>query len=101
MIDRVSARSRTDPAIGPVTDNVGQPRNPGSLGTRPNVGLRPWVPQNADGMRIDPPPSVPIESGTNPAATEAAAPPEEPPAVRLGSRGLRVGPNSSLSVTPR
>ena len=88
-------------AIGPVTDSVGQPRKPGIFGISPNVGLRPVVPQNADGMRMDPPPSVPIPSGTMPLATEAAAPPLEPPAVWLGSRGLRVSPHNSLLVTPR
>lgn len=64
------------------------------------MGLRPVVPQNAAGMRMDPPPSVPIASGAMPLATDAAAPPLEPPAVRLGSRGFRVSPHNSLLVTP-
>ncbi len=35
---------------------------------------------------------VGAERGTSPAATAAAEPPEEPPAMRVGSCGLRVGP---------
>ena len=44
-------------------------------------------------MRIEPPPSVPSAIGSMPSATAAAAPPEEPPALRDVSNGLRVGPN--------
>ena len=43
-------------------------------------------------MRIDPPASLPSQNGTKPAATAAALPPDEPPAISSGSRGLRVGP---------
>ena len=92
MIVSARARSRTEAAIGPVTERVGQPRKPGSLGTRPNVGFIPYAPQNADGMRIDPPPSVPTASVTMRPATDAAAPPLDPPLVRVGSAGLRVTP---------
>ena len=48
-------------------------------------------------MRIEPPPSLPCATGTMPAATAAAAPPEEPPGVRSRSHGLRVGPNRRAS----
>ena len=93
MTDSASAQvARPTRAIGPVTDRVGQPRKPGSFGTSPNVGLSPYVPQNADGMRIDPPPSVPTASGTIPAATEAAAPPLDPPLVRSGRAGCGSSP---------
>src|SRR5215831_14941795 len=44
--------------------------------------------------------SVPIASGVTPAATDAAAPPDEPPGVSAGSQGLRVMPDSRLSVRP-
>ena len=54
--------------------------------------LSPKMPQNAAGTRIDPFVSLPSVSGTMPAATAAADPPEEPPATRSGSCGLRVGP---------
>jgi hypothetical protein len=54
--------------------------------------------QKQAGIRIEPPPSVPSDSAPIPAATAAAEPPLEPPGVRLGSQGLRVGPKSALSV---
>src|SRR5579872_5013668 len=49
-------------------------------------------------MRLDPPPSVPTPIGTSPAATEAAAPPLDPPQVRDKSHGLTVRPKSGASV---
>src|SRR6185295_6440896 len=66
--------------------------------TRPSVGLRPTMPQQDAGRRMEPPPSVPSASGAWPVATAAAAPPDEPPALRERSHGLRVAPNSGLSV---
>ena len=48
-------------------------------------------------MRTEPSPSVPWATGTIADATAAAAPPDEPPAVRRGSHGLRAMPNA-LSV---
>jgi hypothetical protein len=58
------------------------------------------VPVNAAGMRTEPPPSVPSDSGPIPSATAAALPPDDPPDVRSGSHGLRVTPVSGESVTP-
>ena len=63
--------------------------------------LSPTRPQQAAGMRIEPPPSEPWAIGTIPAATAAAAPPEDPPGVRPVSQGLRVGPCRRGSVTGR
>ena len=51
-------------------------------------------------MRIEPRPSPPWAIGTMPAATAAAAPPDEPPAMCSGFQGLRQGPNSWPSVVP-
>ncbi len=42
--------------------------------------------------------SLPSASGTQPAATAAPEPPEEPPGVRSRFHGLRVIPQSGLSV---
>src|SRR6267143_775955 len=39
--------------------------------TSPNVGLWPMIPQNAAGMRMEPPWSPPNEMSTSPAATAA------------------------------
>src|SRR5687768_18194080 len=60
----------------------------------------PKRPVNEQGMRIEPPPSVPTASGPMPDATAAAAPPEEPPGVFALFQGLRVMPVRGLSVTP-
>ena len=86
-------------AIGP-TCETGPNGLAGQAGTRPNVGLSPGSPQNAHGIRIEPPPSVPSASGTMPAASAAELPPLEPPGVFRRSHGLRVTPVSALSVTP-
>src|SRR5882762_5232351 len=67
---------------------------------RPHDALRPKMPHQAAGLRIEPPPSVPSASGARPAATAAPAPPEEPPGVWPRLHGLRVAPKRRLSVTP-
>ena len=58
----------------------------------------PNSPQHDAGMRIEPPPSEPCASGIAPAATAAAAPPDEPPGVCSGLHGLRHAPFSADSV---
>src|SRR4029077_20743166 len=57
------------------------------------------TPRHGGGGPPEPPPSVPRASGPWPVATAAAAPPDEPPAVRERSHGLRVAPKSGLSVS--
>jgi len=52
-------------------------------------------------MRIDPPPSLPWATGTMPAATAAADPPEEPPVVLVGSQGFFEAPKRRGSVVGR
>ena len=59
---------------------------------RPKVGLQPHTPHKAAGRRMEPLVSEPRLSGTMAAATAAALPPDEPPATRERSCGLRVGP---------
>src|SRR2546428_4378595 len=66
--------------------------------TVPYVGLKPTTPQSEAGTRIDPAVSVPIAQSHSPAATAAADPPEDPPALLLGSRGLRTAPKCGLSL---
>src|SRR5438552_6148238 len=58
----------------------------------------PEIPQNAAGMRIDPPRSVPRPMGARSAASAAPVPPLEPPAVVLRFHGLRVVPKILLVV---
>ena len=72
-----------------------------SIGIRPSAGLSPTTPLHAAGMRTEPPMSLPSASGTQPDATAAALPPEEPPGVRSRACGLRVVPHSGLSVCER
>ena len=55
------------------------------------------------GIRIEPPPSPACATGTIPLATAAADPPLEPPALRVTSHGLRVGPcasGSAVGISP-
>src|SRR3954471_9676047 len=95
----MSAASATERVIGPTCATVPKGES-GHAGTRPKDGLMPKRPVKLHGMRIDPPPSVPMASGPIPEASAAAAPPEEPPGVLSGFHGLRVMPVSGLSVTP-
>ena len=43
-------------------------------------------------MRMEPPPSEPSAMGTRPSATAAALPPEDPPELYPGAKGVEVGP---------
>ena len=56
------------------------------------------MPQCAAGWRTEPPVSVPSAAAIAPAATAAAGPPDEPPAIRVGSSGFRVGPRKPIVV---
>ena len=57
----------------------------------------PTRPQTDAGNRTEPPPSLPCAIGASPAATAAAAPPEEPAASER-SHGVRAGGAWSGSV---
>ena len=56
------------------------------------------MPQNAAGTRTEPPKSVPCASGSMPVATATAEPPDEPAGLNFGFHGLRVAPNTALTV---
>ncbi|MNV64503.1 hypothetical protein D3C71_1571480 [compost metagenome] len=56
------------------------------------MGFSPKMPHSEAGTRIDPLVSDPKVSGTSPPATAAALPPDEPPAMRVVSCGLRHAP---------
>ncbi|MNL38734.1 hypothetical protein D3C87_1609690 [compost metagenome] len=58
----------------------------------------PTMPQKAAGWRMEPPVSLPVASGTMPAATAAAEPPDEPPGTVPTSQGLRVFLKAEFSV---
>src|SRR5258705_533905 len=73
-----------------------------SVESSPNAGFRPTSPQTAEGIRIDPPVSVPIDAKHIPSATDAAEPPDDPPGDRFGSWGCRAGPKAESSfVVPK
>ena len=57
----------------------------GPLGMRPKVALRPNRPVKPAGMRMEPPPSPPVQMGSKPPATDEAEPPDDPPGVRSWS----------------
>ena len=96
MAESSKAASRTVRAMGPATETW--PKEPsGHCGTRPKLGLSPTTPDQAAGMRMEPPASVPICKGPKPAAAAAAAPEEEPPGVCAGFQGLRVMPVAGQS----
>ena len=80
---------------------------------RPAVTFSPTIPHHPAGNRTDPPVSVPMATGTRPAATATPEPLDEPPGVRctLRSHGLRGVPmcvlvpklpiaNSTVCVLP-
>ena len=56
------------------------------------------MPQNAAGIRIEQPKSVPCAIGTMPVATATAEPPDEPAGLSAGFQGLRVAPNTAFTV---
>src|SRR5262245_18551764 len=87
-------------ASGPRVDSSGQPGGwAPPPGTRPSDGLCPESPFTEHGIRIDPPPSDPVASGTRPPATAAAEPPDDPPAERAADHGLTVAPKISFTVS--
>ncbi len=72
----------------------------------PCVGFSATLPQYAPGRMMEPPTCVPMAAGIMRAATAAAEPEDEPPALRAGSKGLVVAggwapPSSAVAVLPR
>src|SRR5262245_57700966 len=64
----------------------------------PKLVFNPKTPVNDDGVRIDPNASEASASVPIPAASEAAAPPLDPPGDLSGFQGLPVTPHSSEFV---
>ena len=98
MAPSSSATSATVRATGPSTDSRERVAMGPVSGTRPTDGRSPTTPQNAGGLRSEPPRSLPSASAAMPHATATAAPPLEPPHERPVSHGLRVVPNTGLNV---
>src|SRR5438309_3346532 len=93
-----TAVSATVHVRNPSVASVAADGTSGAIEIRPRLGFNPTSPQHEAGIRIEPPPSLPCPRATIPEATAAAVPPDEPPAVRERSHGLRVGPNWRGSV---
>ena len=69
-----ASHSSTVRAIGPAWSKLGASGKQPSSGTRPQVGLKPTIPHQAAGMRIEPPESVPSATSASPAASAGAVP---------------------------
>src|SRR5207244_6544766 len=82
---------------GPTWSKLGASGKQPSVGTRSNVGLKPTTPQQAAGIRIEPPESLPSAASARPAASAAAEPPDEPPAIRPGAIGFGTVPKCAFS----
>lgn len=50
--------------------------------------MNPQIPQNAAGILIEPPKSLPIPKGEHLDAIKPPSPPEDPPVALLGSHGF-------------
>ena len=94
----VHQASSTLRASGPTQSQVGLSGTTPVSDTSPHDGLRPTRPQQAEGMRIDPPVSDPIDTWHMPVAAATAPPPVEPPATCDGSCGWRTGPKPESSL---
>ena len=79
---------RTSRAIGPIVSSDGASGHTPSREIRPQVVLRPTVPQQADGLRMEPAVSLPMATSTSPSARATAQPLELPPGMQAGSKGL-------------
>jgi hypothetical protein len=64
--------------------------------TRPYVGFSPTTPQNAAGIRVEPPVSLPVASGMRRAARAPAEPALEPPVVTFRFQGFLASPKTSM-----
>ncbi len=54
-----ATRPATSRAIGPTVSKLGESGHTPSRGMRPDVVFKPAVPQHADGIRTEPPVSLP------------------------------------------
>jgi len=88
----VSRRSRASAVNQPAVSQVRESETASEMNGSPGVRRKPKRPQKAEGTRTEPPVSVPMASGTMPAATAAAEPLLEPPVVRPGRRGCSQSP---------
>src|SRR5690554_5750337 len=87
------AQHSTDKPNGPLESRECDNGITPSEGIRSAVGLKPVIPQKAEGIRMEPPVSVPMAATAMPSATDTPAPDDEPPGMRpvarsQGERGV-------------
>src|SRR5438445_10511295 len=92
IIEYAAAAVATSGAIGPSVSSERLRGITPIVSMLPSAGLKPTTPHSEAGTRIEPPVSLPIAQSHIRIATATAEPPDEPPAPRLGSWGLRTGP---------
>src|ERR1700759_4595776 len=92
-----SSIAATSAPSGPTVSRDGASGYTPSSGTRPQVVFRPAIPQQAAGIRTEPPVSVPRATSASPAATATAEPLDEPPGSRLGSAGFTGVPDQGFT----
>src|SRR5580693_8029408 len=83
-----SSAAATSAPSGPTVSRDSASGYTPSTGTRPQVVFRPTTPQQAAGIRTEPPVSVPRPTSAPPVATATAEPLDEPPGRRRGSSGF-------------
>src|SRR3984893_18132525 len=66
----------------------------------PVDGRKPTMPQNAAGIRTEPPVSVPRPTGVIRAEMATPVPPLDPPGTRFMSYGFFANPNAGLELVP-
>ena len=86
------ALSVTVRVIGPTVSRLLDSGNTPRLLILPKVGFSPTMPQADDGIRTEPPVSLPSAAMHCPEETAEPEPPLEPPVMRVVSQGLRAGP---------
>ena len=103
---RARSRSSAERAMGPSTAMSGVLRVPGGpgmwprVGTMPKLGLRVKTPVLWAGWRSEPRMSLPSSRPVSPAATAAAAPPDEPPGVAVQVPGVVGGAEDRVRGLP-
>src|SRR5580692_93773 len=94
-----SSTAATSAPSGPTVSRDGASGYTPCTGTRPQVVLRPTTPQQAAGIRTEPPVSVPSATSASPVATATAEPLDDPPGRRRGSSGFTGVPDQVFVPT--
>ncbi len=102
MASSIHAASATVCVIGPTVSKVGLSGIKPSRLTSPSVVFTPTRPHSEDGIRTEPPVSVPMAGIASPAATATPDPLLDPPGTRWCAcpTGLRGVPNDALVPHP-